>query len=192
MGTIGILLILGSIGFFIAGMIKPQLAAKIPLRLTITLICLVIFVIGLMMFGLADDETSELENTEVIVQQETTTQQTRESFIASCEKYTYKEIARNPNSYNGKNVYFTGKVIQVQESGKDVVLRVDVTKNEYDWWDDTVFVEYKRSDKNESRILDGDIIKMYGTLNGIKKYDAIFGNEVSIPYMIAKYIEIVK
>lgn len=113
-----------------------------------------------------------------------------EEYKASCNSISYVDIARNPNEYVGQKAVFSGKVIQVQESGKRVVLRVNVTKGEYGIWDDTVYVDYQRKDDNESRVLEEDIITMYGEIKGIKDYTAIFGNQISIPHLKVEYIEI--
>ena len=113
----------------------------------------------------------------------------KNEFIASCQDFSYEDIARNPNNYKGKNAKFTGKVIQVQEGLlNSVTLRVEVTQGEYGIWDDTVYVNYKYKDDNESKILEDDIITMYGTIDGLKTYTTILGGEVTIPEMTVKYI----
>ena len=132
------------------------------------------------------NSVSETESDSSKIQQ---TQVSKEDFINSCGQYNYKEIARNPDRYKGVHAYFAGKVLQVQESGSYAYLRADVTRDGYGLWDNTIFIEYRNYNKGEGRILEDDIIKIYGTLNGIKKYEALFGNEVSIPYMIAEYLE---
>ena len=124
----------------------------------------------------------EIDNEQVVISEE--------EYKASCNSISYVDIARNPNKYVGQKAVFSGKVIQVQENGKRVVLRVNVTKGEYGIWDDTVYVDYQRKDDNESRVLEEDIITMYGEIKGIKDYTAIFGNQISIPHLKAEYIEI--
>lgn len=122
----------------------------------------------------------------------------RDDFIASCQEYTYAEIARDPDQYKGKNAKFTGQVIQVQESGNDVVMRVSITKNKYDYgdgtsdvlYDDPIYVEYTRKNDGESRVLEEDIVTMYGTLNGLQTYESILGESISIPLFEAEYIDI--
>lgn len=121
--------------------------------------------------------------------------ETKQNFIDSCKEYSYKEIARNPKDYEGKPAKFRGQVIQVQESGDDIVLRVNVTYEAFEYlddgiWNDTVYVEYTRKSESESRILEKDIINMYGTLNGTKTYETVMGNDMTIPYFQANYIEI--
>lgn len=113
-----------------------------------------------------------------------------EEYKANCNSIPYADIARNPNNYIGQKAVFSGEVIQVQENGKRVVLRVNVTKDDDETWDDTVYVDYQRKDDNEIRVLEDDIITMYGEIKGIKKYTAVFGNEISIPHLEAQFIEI--
>jgi TM2 domain-containing membrane protein YozV len=112
----------------------------------------------------------------------------KDEYIALCQQFSYEEIARNPNIYKGKPSFFTGKVIQVTENRKNITLRINVTEGRYSW-SDTIYVDYTRLSEDESRILDDDIIKVYGDLNGIKSYRAVLGNTISIPWLIAYYIE---
>lgn len=119
---------------------------------------------------------------------EKTAEDLKNEYMASCSDYSYKDIARNPDNYKGSKAKFTGKVIQVSEGWfNKVVLRVDVTKGEYGIWDDTVYVNYKYSD-GESKILEDDIITMYGTLDGRETYTSVLGAEITIPRFQAKYI----
>ena len=113
-----------------------------------------------------------------------------DEYKASCITLNYVDIARNPNEYTGENAVFRGQVIQVQEDDNEIVLRVNVTQGQYGFWDDTIYVEYNRKSKNESRILEGDIVMIYGQMNGIMNYQAVLGNQVSIPYLIAEFIDI--
>ncbi len=113
-----------------------------------------------------------------------------DEYKAACETISYNDLSRNPNNYINQNVMFTGKVVQVQENGTYVMLRIDVTKGQYGIWTDTCYVDYKRKDTNESRILENDIVTFYGTVKGIKNYTAVLGNQISIPHIVAEYIDI--
>lgn len=132
------------------------------------------------------------EPVEMVEKAETVEQisMSEEEYKAGCESISYIDIARNPNNYVGRKAVFKGKVIQVQEYGKDIVLRVNVTKGEYNIWDDTIYVDYQRKDDNESRVLTDDIITMYGEVKGIKSYTTVLGNKISIPHLDVEYIEI--
>lgn len=113
-----------------------------------------------------------------------------DEFKAQCGVVAYNEIARNPNDYIGQKAYFKGKVVQAQENGKKVVLRINTTQGQYGLWDDTIYVDYNRKDDNESRILEDDIVTVYGEIKGIKAYQAVLGNQISIPHIKAEYIDI--
>lgn len=120
----------------------------------------------------------------------------KKSYINSCKEYTYKEVARNPKNYSGKKAKFNGEVVQVVENGNNVVLRVNVTKEANEFADngylysDTIYVEYTYKSDNESRILEDDIIDIYGTLNGTKTYSSTLGGNITIPYLLAEYVDI--
>lgn len=120
------------------------------------------------------------------------TKLTKDDYKAQCAAIPYNDIARNPDDYTGQKAMFKGQVVQVQEGfwGNDVVLRINVSQNEYGFWDDTIYVDYQKKKDNESRILEEDIVTVYGEIKGIKTYTAILGNQITIPHIKAKYIEI--
>ena len=118
-----------------------------------------------------------------------------EAYKQECETYEYETIARAPAEYNGKLAKFTGEVIQVQQSTilgyTTYVMRVNVTKQGYysTYFTDTVYVSYTAS-SSAPKILEDDIITMYGQLQGEKTYETIFGASVTIPKFKAEYIDI--
>lgn len=115
----------------------------------------------------------------------------KQEYISSCESYTFKQIARNPSEYEGKRAKFTGEVIQVMESyGIMYTLRVNITENEYGYYEDTIYVTYFPKDDNEPKILEDDIVTMYGELDGETTYEAVFGQSVTLPSFDCEYIDI--
>lgn len=114
----------------------------------------------------------------------------KELFKTSCQWYSYEEVSRNPDNYKGKPAVFRGQVIQVLESSYStkINMRVDVTQNEYGWWDDTIYVTYDLP-AGSSRILEKDIITMYGTLDGLYSYTSILGSTITLPKLDVKYVE---
>ena len=76
------------------------------------------------------------------------------------------------------------------------MLRVNITEIEYEYiensYEDTVLVEYVRKSSDESRILEDDIITMYGTMNDLVTYESILGQSITIPSMTAKYVDIIE
>ena len=110
----------------------------------------------------------------------------KDDYIKSAQHISFQALSRNPDNYKGKIVTFSGKVVQVQESGNDVVMRINVTQKQYGW-DDTVWVNYTKVSK-EGRILENDIITFWGQYKGIREYEAVMGNTISVPEITAKYV----
>ncbi len=110
----------------------------------------------------------------------------------NCSKVAYKEIARNPDKYTGKQVKFTGEVSQVIEStwGTGVTLLVNVTKDEYGLYDDAIYVDYTPRSSGEERILEDDIITIYGDFEGLTSYTSVLGAKITVPQINASYIDI--
>ena len=115
--------------------------------------------------------------------------ETKEDYMKSCATYTFKEIARNPNSYKGKRAKITGEVIQVQQDGNEVVLRVNMTKQD-GYYTDTIMAGYAYSNENEDRILEDDIVTIYGELYGTITYTSVMGAEVTVPAIKTMYLDI--
>lgn len=109
-------------------------------------------------------------------------------FKADCNAYTYEQVARDPDSVFDDNVVFTGEVIQVLEYGMDCEMRVNITPTRWGYTD-TIYVTYTRKD-NEPRILEDDIVTIWGYIEGTKTYSSILGAQITIPYMDVKYLEI--
>ncbi len=108
-----------------------------------------------------------------------------------CVSMSYDKLAREPDKYIDKMVKFTGQIIQIQEDGNDVVMRVDITKDEYGFYEDTIWVNYKYSD-GEKKLLEDDIVKIWGELKGTVTYKSVFGAQITIPQMNARCIEFIK
>ena len=113
-------------------------------------------------------------------------------FKQACKSMTFNELSRNPDNYAGEYVKFTGEVIQVlQEKAGSTIrydLRVDITKTRYGYTD-TIYVTYT-GPTSEDRILEDDIITIYGVVKGEYTYETIFGSKVTLPLVNAKYITI--
>ena len=112
-----------------------------------------------------------------------------DNFKQQCESYTYREMFRNPENYKGKKVKITGEVIQVIDDDDYFQLRVNMTKNEYDYYEDTIFVQLEKA-KFDGRVLEGDIISFYGINQGTITYQTVMGNETTIPAISAYYAEL--
>lgn len=125
----------------------------------------------------------------------TTFKESKSTYTAKCSRIDYKSLARNPSMYKGKDYTFTGEVIQVIENKNDLLLRVNVTAKRYEYlnetyYEDTILVKYKYSSSSESRILEDDIITLYGKSMGTYTYESVLGSPITVPYIDAMYIDI--
>lgn len=110
-----------------------------------------------------------------------------QKFKSECTYYSYETLARDPDKYFFEKVKLDGEVVQVIEDGDDYILRVNMTQGKY-YWTDTIYVEYTKKDSSESRILEDDIISIYGYAMGTITYETVLGAQKTIPAVLAKYI----
>lgn len=109
----------------------------------------------------------------------------KNNYISKCEVKDYQDILRNPNSYKKQYITVTGKVIQISNGWfNSVTIRLN------DSSDNTWYISYSYANDNETKILDGDNISVYGQSTGTTSYTTILGSQVTIPSIDAKYINI--
>ena len=113
-------------------------------------------------------------------------------YKASCETIDYKEMSRYPDNYTDKDMTFRGKVSQVIEPSflsKTTTYRIAVTEDEYGFWDDYIYLEYEIPD-GAPRVLEDDIITVWGKCTGTESYSSVLSGKITIPSFEAKYISI--
>lgn len=118
-------------------------------------------------------------------------QQEESEFKASCQTYTFEQMARNPENFKGTNVKVVGEVVQALYGTSGVDLRVNITKEGTytTYYTDTIYVVYY-PESGEDKILEGDIITIYGTSQGNYTYTSTLGASINLPLIYAKYIEL--
>lgn len=118
----------------------------------------------------------------------------KSEYISQCRTISYDTLARNPDSYKGEYFTFTGEVIQVLQQGNKVNLRVNVTPEtlfDTTYYSDTIYVVATLPDDG-SRILEQDIITLYGVCDGLYTYTTVLGSSMSIPKINVAYWNIKK
>ena len=89
----------------------------------------------------------------------------------------------------GQTVTLTDTVVfHNLKEGNTYTLRVNITKTRWGY-DDTILVYYE-AQEGDSRILEDDIVTMYGMLGGTYTYKTVMGNSLTVPLLYAKYISI--
>lgn len=114
---------------------------------------------------------------------------TEEEYRNQSEAISYEELARNPGQHLNKKVAFRGEVIQVMDgaNGKNTY-RINVTQGEY-VWTDTIIVEYTVP-AGSPRVLEKDIVSLYGESAGLYTYESTMGSNITIPAIMVKYMYI--
>lgn len=127
------------------------------------------------------------------VEEKARKEQEENSFKTSCQSCTYEQLARNPNNFKGTNVKLTGEVVQVIEGLYSNSLRVNITKEGIytTYYKDTIYVNYVPKE-GEDKILQDDIITIYGTAQGEYSYTSTLGAMITLPFVNGKYITIEK
>ena len=110
----------------------------------------------------------------------------KKQYKSKCKSYTYNEIARDPDDYEGKKAKFSGEVLQVLESSDSaqVDMRVAVDGD----YDQVLYVVYYMPE-GSSRILEDDHITVYGALGGVYTYTSTMNAQITIPILYAMYVE---
>ena len=111
------------------------------------------------------------------------------NFVASCQALTYEQVARDPDTYMGTAAHFRGKVSQVIEGDGFNVYMINVTADQYGLYTDAVYVEYT-APVGASRILEDDVVDIYGTMMGLQTYTTVLNAQKTIPAMLASYIDL--
>ena len=89
---------------------------------------------------------------------------------------TYDQLARTPDEYKGKKVKFTGRVVQLIENDSEINIRLAVDDN----YDTIIFGGYDPSIVS-SRVLEEDVITIYGNSIGLYSYESTLGGKITVP-----------
>lgn len=101
----------------------------------------------------------------------------------ACRSVTFDEIARDDDMMKGDKVKFTGKVIQVSSD----IYRMNVTKEKFGY-SDAIALDMEDADVDK-KILEDDIVTIWGQSAGSYSYTAVMGQEVTVPKVIVIYAE---
>ena len=108
------------------------------------------------------------------------------SIKSNVQKISYAKLDKNPDSFNGTDVKFTGQIVQIQESDGQGVIRLDVTKNDYGWsGTDIIYVTYTGT----NNFVQNDVVTVYGVLQGSQTYTSQANYQITLPSINACSIE---
>jgi len=101
---------------------------------------------------------------------------------------SYDELMRNSDNYKEANVYFRGRIFSVTETYDDNYDLLVATRSEayIGYYKDVIWINYKGS-----RLLEDDIIDIWGYVKGLKTYTTVLGSQKTIPELDAYYLGLV-
>lgn len=92
----------------------------------------------------------------------------------------YKQLAKDPGSFDGTVTTFTGQIVQIQQSGNQGIIRLAVTKTDYGWnSSDIVYVTYNQP----TQAVQDDIVTVTGPLTGSETYTSEANYQITVPSM---------
>lgn len=149
----------------------------------------------------AKKEEKEREAAQAVAKEEESREQaeidkqthSEKEYKASCQTMEYADLARNPDKYKGTALKFTGQIVQVHEPtfGNTVTLRINVTKTNYDLCTDTIYATVSIPDGSD-RLLEKDIVTIYGDCDGMYSYTSVLHAKVSLPKIDIRYYDLQK
>lgn len=137
---------------------------------------------GIMVNGLVTDELLQSLGVVEKVQEAVKAEASKAEYSAD---YTYDQLSRNPDTYKGKKMKFTGKVLQTGDAGDNMTYARIKINNDINT---VMFITYM-NDLLGYRLLEDDNITVYGTSCGIYSYKSVGAGTISIPWIHADIIE---
>ena len=137
---------------------------------------------GISVNGLVTDELLQSLGVVEKVQEAVKAEASKAEYSAD---YTYDQLSRNPDTYKGKKMKFTGKVLQTGDAGDNMTYARIKINNDINM---VMFITYM-NDLLGYRLLEDDNITVYGTSCGIYSYKSVGAGTISIPWIHADIIE---
>lgn len=101
---------------------------------------------------------------------------------------TLDQLNRQPQYYEGQEVYFGGTVIQtIYDADYPSLVEMRIRVLGGSSGNDVIYVTYILQ-SGEVRVLEGDYVDMYGIAKGLVTYESVGSGNITIPYVECKYL----
>lgn len=144
-----------------------------------------------------EETTTEPETEETTTEEETTVTETEseDEFKSSCQEIGYKKLLRTPDDYVGQRIVITAEVQQIIDGGlfdDSKYYRVQTDNNDSGYYFDDEYFMYDNRVSDDMKILDGDVLKIYGEFTGLETMKRVItGSKDEVPAIKAYYIELI-
>ncbi len=118
-----------------------------------------------------------------------------DDYKAECQSVDYKELCRYPEKYEGTNIVVKVKVSQIIDanfSGSEKAWRTYTDNSGYGFYADDEYYMLDKRGGDAVKILDDDIINVYGEFTGLEKITrALTSTTDELPRIEVKYADLV-
>jgi hypothetical protein len=98
----------------------------------------------------------------------------------------FAHLNKDPDSYSGTRCKYTGKIVQIMQSGGSTDIRMDITHGAWDIWSDTIYVNFQGT----TPAVQDNIITVYGAVKGSYTYTSQADYKITLPLVEAKYVDV--
>lgn len=110
--------------------------------------------------------------------------------VSYSEVLSYDTMLRQPDNYKERPIVFDGLTFQVTESKNSTKVVLDTYK-ESEVSGNIMYCDVPKSLTKNNRIIEGDVIKIYGVFKKLYPYKTTDGNHYNIPYIKVDKFEII-
>ncbi len=108
-------------------------------------------------------------------------------YKAQCQDVEFRVLEKNPDALKGQKYHAVGQVAQIMEGSLQTDIRLNVTKDRWGYWDDTIYVVYGGPVPDA---YEDSIIEVWGEIQGSHTYTSTAGWKITLPLIKAKFIEV--
>ena len=128
-----------------------------------------------------EEEQKAIEESKQKEEAEQEQQISEENFKESCQEFNYNTIARNPDEHIGENYTVTVEISQVISetswfSDYDKYYKAWTDDGSGYYYDHLIYLMDYMEEENKVNLLEGDIVKVYGTFNGMAQTENALNN----------------
>lgn len=133
----------------------------------------IVCIVGLILFISLIGSSSPYQNTEPLHGTEL------DQYKAQCQSITFSQLVKDPDSYKGKKVKYTGIVRGIEQNGKYMNFTLFDSQGPY-----AIYVYYPST----TAFAEGDMVTVYGTVYGSITYPGT-NFKIVVPQISARVIE---
>ena len=112
----------------------------------------------------------------------------KQLYIQNCKSIAYTSLERTPGEYEGEYVKFSGYVVQVCSEASSSFYYSTYRVATSGRYNNVVYVMVDNYGSG-TRILEDDYITFYGKFDGLFTYETVRGDQITIPSVIAEYVD---